>query len=339
MVDERKEFDLIRRLFAPLAASRPEALGLLDDAAILSSHRDEQKVITTDCLVEGVHFRTDDPPGAVAARALRSNLSDLAAMGARPDCYTLALALPRSCTDAWLGAFVRQLEQDQKTYGIDLIGGDTVSTPGPTTITVTAIGNIEGYSAIRRSTASDGDDIYVSGYIGDAVLGLSVLNSGQTALSQSDQDYLRDRFWYPTPRIALGFSLRGSATAMSDVSDGLLADLGHICDASGLKAAVFIDTVPLSSPAINALSMASSSPDMSVTTLLTGGDDYELVFTAPPSLRESIQQIARQADTPVKKIGAVKKANPSDSSPPVCLIDKDGNHLNIEGAGGYEHQW
>ncbi len=339
MADERKEFELIHRLFAPLAVNRPEAFGLLDDAAVLSEPAGSQRVVTTDCLVEGVHYRPDDPPGAVASRVLRSNLSDLAAMGARPDCYILALAMSHTCDDAWLDKFVRQLEADQNTYDISLIGGDTVATPGPMTITVTAMGMVDENLAIQRSTANDGDDVYVSGYIGDAFLGLSVLNSKLTELSNGDAGYLINRFWYPSPRIDLGASLSGSASAMADVSDGLIADLGHICDASGLEATVLLDDIPLSPAARNVLRGNPSPTAPSITDLLTGGDDYELVFTAPTQLNDTVKQKAQETETPVTKIGVLRSTGVPRGASPVSLVDSEGNPVSIDAAAGYEHQW
>lgn len=331
MTDARKEFDLIRRLFAPLAASRPEALGLLDDAAILLPSADTELVVTTDCLIAGVHFRAEDPPESIAARALRTNLSDLAAMGAAPDCYTMALGIPKECDETWLTAFTQQLGEDQETYEIDLIGGDTVFTPGPLTITVTAFGRVPVARAIRRSTAHARDDVYVSGHIGDATLGLALLKEGLTGISGRDADYLVNRFWYPSPRTTLGPALRGVASAMADVSDGLLADLGHICSASGVGATITADDVPVSSAAKGVITIAQTT----IGALLTGGDDYELVFTAAPSFASHIQNIARDTNTTVRKIGLIQATD----TPSVVLVDQAGTAIAMDHPTGYEHQW
>ncbi len=331
MTDERHEFDLIRRLFAPLAASRPEALGLLDDAAILPPNADTELVVTTDCLIAGVHFRTEDPPETIAARALRTNLSDLAAMGAVPDCYTMALGIPNECDETWLTAFTQQLGADQKTHTIDLIGGDTVSTPGPLTITVTAFGRVPVASAIRRSTAHVGDNVYVSGHIGDAALGLALLKEELTGIPEPDMDYLINRFWYPSPRTMLGPALREVASAMADVSDGLLADLAHICSASGVSAIVIADDVPVSNAAKRLIDGAQTT----IETLLTSGDDYELVFTATPSSAHHVQDIARETNTTVRRIGIIQ----ASQSPMVALVDRAGTAIALDLPPGYEHQW
>jgi len=333
MTDERNEFDLIRRLFAPLAAGRSEALGLLDDAAVLSQNSDEQRVVTTDCLVAGVHFRTDDPASSVAARALRVNLSDLAAMGAVPDCYTLALAIPPACDDAWLSAFAAQLLTDQSTYQIDLVGGDTVSTPGPMAITITAFGIVPSGSAIRRSTAQVGDDVYVSGTLGDAALGLAVLTGSIAA--PPDAGLLTDRFWYPSPRSTLGPALRGTASAMADVSDGLIADLAHICDASNVGANLVINDIPFSAPARSVL--ARSQADIAA--LLTGGDDYELIFTAASTSRDAIQKISDDAACNVTRIGSIHATEDDTEGRPVTVLDPSGASVPMDPKGGYEHQW
>jgi len=281
--------------------------------------------------VAGVHFRTDDPPETVAARALRVNLSDLAAMGAAPAYYTLALAIPHGCEDKWLDAFAKQLGEDQVTFGIGLIGGDTVSTPGPMTITITAHGSVPSGGAVRRSTASPGDDIYVSGHIGDATLGLAVLNGELKDIAEKDAAYLTDRFWFPSPRTTLGPALRGIATAMVDVSDGLIADLEHICSASGVGAEITIDDVPVSSAARSIITDGL----FPASALLSGGDDYELVFSAKPSAGGDIERIARNSKTDISKIGAIVAAN----KPVVRILDRNGKAVSTDQHGGYQHQW
>lgn len=329
--DEGKEFDLIRRLFAPLAANRAEALQLTDDAAVLSPATENDLAITTDCLVAGVHFRPEDPPETVAARALRSNLSDLAAMGAIPDCYTLAIALPSGTGETWLTEFASQLGRDQATFAIDLIGGDTVVTPGPLTVTITAIGRLMPGQGITRSMARIGDDVYVTGTIGDAGLGLAILNAGAGEPDKTDRDFLASRFHYPQPRTTLGSALPGTATAMADVSDGLIADLGHICEASGVGATIRLDLVPFSQAARNALEITETT----ATSLLCSGDDYELVFTAKPDSRARIEKIQAERGIPITRIGSITDTDDKH----VTLLDADGNEVNPGNSGGYVHRW
>lgn len=331
MTTEGKEFDLIRRLFAPLTSNRPEALRLLDDAAILSPASENDIAITTDTLVAGVHFRVDDPPEAAAARCLRSNLSDLAAMGATPDCYTLAIALPKGCDESWLVSFAQQLASDQAHFAIDLIGGDTVSTPGPLMATITAMGNLPTGQGIKRSTASVRDDVYVTGTVGDAFLGLAVLQGNIESLSEDDATFLKDRFWYPTPRTRVGPQLRGIASAMADVSDGLLADLGHICEASKCGADVFLHQVPLSEASQHVTGRRSEK----IVPLLGGGDDYELVFTAPPEARGTLKELEEKSGIPTTRIGCVTEQKPGC----VRLLDDNNSEVSPTGAGGYEHAW
>jgi len=331
MTDERKEFDLIRCLFAPLAAHRPEALGLLDDAAIIEPDSGQGIAITTDCLVAGVHFFASDPPDSIAARSLRVNLSDLAAMGAVPDSYTLAIAIPENCDNAWLRAFADQLRRDQEQYEIDLIGGDTVSTPGPLTITITALGRLPVGQGVRRSSAVVGDDIYVSGTIGDACLGLSALQKGGDEFDQTTAEYLIDRFRFPSPRTQLGPQLLGKASAMADVSDGLIADLGHICSASGVGADIRLDQIPISDDARR----VTGGKQESIMALLGGGDDYELVFTASRDIRSEVQAVGEKCQVAITRIGHICEAK----SEQVSLLDEAGEILPISSTGGYEHQW
>ena len=246
----RGEFDLIETYFKPLAKGAPGALGLADDAAVLTPTGGHDLVVTQDMLVEGVHFRDTDPAGRVAQKALRVNLSDLAAMGATPVAYLLSLALPAAVDDAWVAAAAAGLAADQAEFGVHLIGGDTVSTPGPLTLSITALGQTPNGLALRRSGARPGDLVMVSGMIGDACLGLDVLEGGDTtapgAPGAPGADYLVDRYQLPSPRLSLGLALRGLATAAIDISDGLVADLGHLCGASGVGAAVDLGRVPVS---------------------------------------------------------------------------------------------
>src|SRR5713101_1677789 len=226
--DELGEFERIRRFFAPLAG--PGGLGLLDDAALVEFRSGRQLVVTTDAIVAGVHYLPEDPPALKTRKLLRVNLSDLAAMGARPLHYLLTTALPAELGPEWLARFAQGLDEDQRRFGVDLLGGDSVSTAGPAVLSLTAIGEVMAGKEVRRSSARPDDLIWVSGTIGDAFLGLSLLRGAYSDLMSEHRDYLVRRFRIPDPRTDLGPLLSGLAHAMIDVSDGLLADLGHICE-------------------------------------------------------------------------------------------------------------
>ena len=319
------EFDRIRRFFAPLTRRAPGAFDLTDDAAVLSAAPDADRwVVTTDALVAGVHFLADDPPDLVARKALRVNISDLAAMGARPGGYTLALALPGTLEDpeGWLDRFAAGLAEDQRAFGIDLFGGDSVSTPGPVTISVTAFGLVAEGGVLRRSGARAGDDLWVSGTIGDAALGLDILQ-GRIAADAPD---LVDRYRLPQPRSALGPRLSGLATAALDVSDGLVQDAGHIAAQSACAVVIDAPSIPLSASARDLL---GADVELFVR-VLEGGDDYELLFTAPTAAGESVAATAEAAGVPVQRIGRVEPGQG------VTVVDRQGEP--IEGLnGGWQH--
>ena len=323
------EFDLIRRYFAPLAAGNAAALDLRDDAALLTPPPGRQLVLTTDTIVAGIHYPESDSPEDVARRVLRVNLSDLAAMGARPEGYLLNVALPRSVGEAWVASFSTGLAEDQARYGLALLGGDTVSTPGPTTLTLTAIGSVPAGSALARSGARQGDVIHVSGTIGEGVFGLwAVQHRLPREVGPEECRALIEAFRAPEPRLALGQALarRRLATAAADVSDGLLADLGHICEASGLGATLRAWDVPLS-PAGRAV---VGSDVRLLTEALTGGDDYELVFTAAPEAVGPLQALGQELGVPVAAIGVM------EAGEGVTALGADGRPLAIERLG-FQH--
>ncbi|QQS12576.1 MAG: thiamine-phosphate kinase [Rhodospirillales bacterium] len=296
------EFELIDRFLRPLAAGFAGAAGLGDDTARIDVPAGESLVVTTDALVAGVHFLDRHDPGLIARKALRVNLSDLAAAGARPLAYQLALALPDSVDDDWIAAFCAGLALDQAEFAIHLSGGDTVSTPGPLTICVTAFGAVPSSQARGRGGAQPGDKVFVTGTIGDGALGLLAETGRLADIETAHRAYLADRYLLPRPRVAMGLVLRGRVTATMDVSDGLVADLGHICARSGVAAVVDADRVPLSAAA--AAAVAADPSRLAVA--LTGGDDYELLFTAPRSAAAAIHEAARAADVPVAEIGVVE---------------------------------
>jgi thiamine-monophosphate kinase len=288
------EFELIARYFAPLAKGFAGARGLKSDNAFLAADARHDLVVKTDTVVSGVHFLADEKPENVAAKALRVCLSDLAAGGAVPFTYQLALSLNVNWTEHWLAGFARGLAADQKRYGIALSGGDTTSTPGPTTISVAAFGKVARGRGLGRDGARAGDELWVSGTIGDAALGLLA------ARGKISSAALERRYRLPLPRVELGPRLIGVARATADVSDGLLADAGHIADASGLAVHIERDQVPLSAAARAVL---STWPKLWASAL-GGGDDYELLLAIPPAKRGALLKAARAARIPVTRIGA-----------------------------------
>ncbi|MBL8660554.1 MAG: thiamine-phosphate kinase [Rhodospirillales bacterium] len=324
------EFDIIARYFAPLAAGAPGALGLLDDGALVDLRPGESLVVTTDAVVAGVHFPVDAGAEQVAAKILGVNLSDLAAMGAEPRAYLLALALPDTWRPAeierWLAGFTTRLAEDQAKYGLALIGGDTVATPGPLTLSMTALGVVEDGRALRRAGAAVGDAVYVSGTLGDAALGLRVAVGELRELRADDRALLLDRFHAPQPRVALGRRLIGIATAVADVSDGLLADLGRICTASSVDATIDAARVPVSPAAAAAI---AADPGR-LALALSGGDDYELVFTAARVARPALVDIAREIGLPLTEIGRITERVGDRAS---VRAFRDGLPVAVESAG------
>ncbi len=294
------EFAAIARTFKPLAGNDPVARGLDDDAAVLTPPAGHDLVFTKDAMVAGVHFFADDPKDLVARKLARVNLSDLAAMGARPLGYLLAAALPDEGREDWLQALATGLGADQEEFGWSLWGGDTVSTPGPATLSLTAIGAVASGQALSRAGARAGDLVFVSGTVGDGGLGLLALTGRLQDLEADAIAALTDRFLLPTPRLALGQALVGTATAAIDISDGLFADLGHICEASGLGAEVYRDSIPLSPAA-----RAAINHDPALWPHLFQGDDYELLVTIPPEARDMMADIARSTDVALTEIGVM----------------------------------
>lgn len=296
------EDSLIARYFKPLATD-PGAFGLVDDAAILSSSGDDI-VITTDAVVEGVHYLAADPPDTIARKALRVNLSDLAAKGAAPTGFVLTLAL-RSKEDAWLRPFADALGEDAQTFACPLLGGDTVSTPGPQMISITAFGRVPKGRMVGRTGAKPGDLILVTGTIGDAALGLDVLTGGAAATALASDPAAREalvsRYRIPQPRNVLAQAVRDHATASMDVSDGLAGDLTKLCAASGVSATVNVASLPLS-PAAAGLVARNA---ICVETLLTGGDDYEVLCTVPPAWSDALMAAGRAVGLAVTAIGTI----------------------------------
>lgn len=329
------EFELIERLFAPLAAGMRDACGLKDDVAYLSLtgglvRRDEELVLKTDALVAGVHFLAEDPPDLVARKLLRVNLSDLAAKGARPLVYTLAIMLPKGIDFAWLERFAAGLAADQKEFGILLVGGDTDLTPGPLSLSLTAIGAIPAKQRLLRAGARPGDSVFVSGTIGDGALGLKALSGELAGLTTKQRAFLVDRYRLPRPRLELGARLRGLANAAMDISDGLVGDLQHICAASKLSAAIEVGRVPLS----DAGRAAVAKDGKLLQRILGGGDDYELLFTAPAGVEATLIARGRKLGVPVTRIGILSPKRQAE--PRVKVLDAAGREIKLREAG-YHH--
>jgi thiamine-monophosphate kinase len=270
------EFGIIAKYFAPLAGEG--ALGLTDDAALLSPRPGHDLVITTDAIAEGVDFFGFDPAGTIAQKALRVNLSDLAAKGAAPAHYLLNLSLPHTVTPDWLAGFAAGLAQDQQAFSITLLGGDTSATDGALAIAVTAFGYVPQGTMIRRSGAKPGDHVYVTGSIGDSGGGLAIFRREKHTLNDAQRDALIARYRVPQPPVAFADRLRVIASASVDISDGLIADLGHLASASSIRIVVEGERVPLSDP------LRALWGDSTLLRAVAAGDDYQVAFTAPPGL-------------------------------------------------------
>ena len=312
---------LIARHFRPLALD-PGALSLSDDAATLTPPPGSDVVLKADAVVAGVHFFPDDPADLIAKKALRVNLSDLAAKGSSPAGFLLSLMLPPTFNDDWLAAFARGLGEDAKTYGCPLMGGDTDRTPGPLTVSIAAFGLLPRGSMVRRAGARPGDRVVVTGTIGDAALGLHIRRDPDVAtrwrLDQRQRDHLVGRYLLPQPRNAIAEALRRHASAAMDVSDGLVGDLRKLCAVSGAAAEVEAARVPLSEPARAVL----ARDPLLLETALTGGDDYEVVATVPPTALDALVADAKAAGVALTQIGTIREDRPE-----VRFRDAGGNAL------------
>ena len=296
---------LIARYFRPLVTA-PDAFDLADDAAVLTPPAGCDLVLTTDGVIAGVHFLPADPPQSIARKALRMNLSDLAAKGAAPVGFLLSIALPANTEESWIAAFADGLGQDISQYGCPLLGGDTDHTPGPLSVSITAFGTVPHGAMVRRATAQPDDVIAVSGAIGDAALGVLMHRDADLAkrwrLTSAARDHLRQRYLLPQPRNVLADALRRHASAAMDVSDGLAGDLTKLCRASGVAAEVNIAAVPLSDAARAALAAEANLIEQ----ILTGGDDYEILLTLPAAEFGAFRAAAESAGVPVSRIGQVR---------------------------------
>lgn len=308
------EDDLIARYFKPLATD-PGALGLTDDAAFLKGGGDDL-VVTTDAIVEGVHYLSGDPPDTVAKKALRVNLSDLAAKGATPAGFVLTLAL-REVNEQWLAPFAQALGSDAAAFQCPLLGGDTVSTPGPLTISITAFGRVPPGGLVKRTSARPGDRIVVSGTIGDAALGLALLTGKMTA-DDAAREALIGRYRVPQPRVGLANAVQKYARAAMDVSDGLAGDLAKLCAASGVSAAIDAGAVPFSDAARGLIARGRSALEIAV----SGGDDYEILCTIPDERLDAFVKAAGAAGVAVTPIGRIV-----DGPAPPRWFDAEGREI------------
>ena len=326
-----EEDRFIERFFAPLSPMAG-AYNLKDDAAVLTPLAGHKFVVTTDTVVEGVHFFGEDAPGDIAQKALRVNISDLAAKGARPQAYFLNLVLPFKRDEAFIEGFVEGLARDQDEYGILLYGGDTTRTNGPLVISITAIGTIPVGGDLFRGNGRDGDILVVTGTIGDAALGLKLRENATLAdlwgLGLGDKRDLKSRYLLPQPRLGAGPALRKYARATLDISDGLIADCARLARASGLSAAIQRDAIPLSAPAKKAVASYEGLWE----TIVSGGDDYEILSAVPPRSVKPFQDEMKKAGLTAHVIGALYNGEAGE----VRLFDSEGEPIEL-GKTGYSH--
>lgn len=319
------EFELIARYLAPLAANAPGAHGLRDDAATITPQPGCDLVVTTDAMMEGIHFLKSDGAERIARKLLRVNLSDLAAKGAEPIGYQMILGLPAPIDEDWLARFAAGLAQDQKAFGFPLYGGDTTRSPSGLMLAVTAFGSVPAGEMLGRGGGRIGDDLYVTGSIGDAALGLEV-KLNKRIFSSAAMMMFDSRLHLPSPRLAFGQGLRGLAHAAMDISDGLIQDAGHIAVASGLRIVIEAEAVPLSLPARGVL---ADDPSL-IDAILGGGDDYELLFTAAPEDASAIRRLSQTVGLAATRIGRL------EAGEGVVVLDPAGQPMSLQRVG-FQH--
>lgn len=332
--DRPGEFELIRRYFAPLATD-PGSLGLTDDAAVMTPEPGHDLVLTKDMLAADVHFFAGDAPEAIAAKALRVNLSDLAAKGARPRGYLMGLALASDWTAGWLERFCKGLAADQAAYDVHLFGGDTIRSGNGLQVSITAIGSVPAGRAVRRSGARSGDRVFVTGTIGDAAVGLKARLDPDFCRARGfdryEEAHVLDRYLLPRPRVRIADLLAGEASAALDVSDGLIADCTHLATASGVEITLHLDKVPLSS----ALARLRSTAPEDFGACLNGGDDYEILACVPEASTAGFSARAAALGCPVTEIGTVDGPAGADT-PPVRILEA-GRPADGLSALGFRH--
>ena len=318
------EFTLIKKYFAPFAGEG--AFNLSDDAAEIVPSNGMSLVITQDAIAEGVHFFADDDPELIARKALRVNLSDLAAKGAKPKYISLALGLGKTWSESWVAKFAHGLKEDCAEFEIVLTGGDTFSTRNGFVISITAIGELPTNTYVSRSGAKPGDVIYITGHIGDSALGLLVRQNMLSGLSEKDSSYLVDRYLLPQPRLELASAILKYASSSMDISDGLVGDLEKLCHASGVSAQIEVANIPFS----EALRRKFATESNSLKTALTGGDDYEILFTVSPTESDGLEASVSSMPFGVSRIGTI------NSGQSVKVFDTDGQVLEFDKTS-YDH--
>lgn len=329
--DPGGEFGIIERYFAPLAKNTPGAFDLKDDAGLISPPEGHELVLTADMIVSGVHYLENAAPCDIAYKALAVNVSDLCAKGATPSVYLLSLALPENPGPDWLESLRQGFADAQADFGCTLLGGDTVSTPGPAVLSITAAGFVPTGQMVHRMGAKPGDHVYATGTIGDAALGLIVLRDARKAetanLSEDQISFLHNRYWRPRPRIEAIDAILSHANAAMDISDGLAGDFSKLCAASQTGGSIDAASVPLS----DAVQQWVEAEPKRLRDILTGGDDYELLVTVSQNAQDQFESDCRNSGVSVKCIGRILK--PSKS---VSVVGKDGKVLTLE-KSGYEH--
>ena len=324
-MEKLSEFDIIKRYFTPLA-NNEFSLGLADDVAKFSVNSECELVFTKDVCVAGVHFFHNDPPETIGRKALRVNISDLVAKGAQPIGYFMGIGLPVDWEENWLRNFCDGLSEDQKLFGISLLGGDTVHSPNNLFISITAIGKINPGAMCQRNTAQVGDLVYVTGTIGDSFLGCRILGKQLELADRTDTLYLTNRYLLPEPRANAIDFIQKFATASLDISDGLIADLNHLCVASGVGAEIDLNLVPVSS----SVERAIKNDYAILTEIITGGDDYEVLFTIPVAKREESEIVAKNCKLQVTNIGKITAGNK------LRVLESDGSEIAIPKMG-FQH--
>lgn len=342
MTENRRENDRLHgeeaivALLAPLTDGDPGAFGLKDDCALLTPQPGTELVLKTDPVAEGVHFLPGDAPEDIAWKALAVNVSDLAAKGATPVGYLMALSFPEAPSRRWLASFAAGLREAQTRFGCHLLGGDTDRRPGPLTVSITAIGSVPQGEMVRRGTARAGDVLFVSGTIGDAGLGLALAKEPALAaawgLSQTEADYLIGRYRRPQPRLALAPLLRRYATAAMDLSDGVVKDLERLLRGSGIGGRLQAGDVPLSDPARKVLAREPQR----LAQLLTGGDDYEILAAVSADRCDALRDAAAKAGVPIAEIGAAGPLDWPERGNGLFIDGPDGRPLAV-GRAGWDH--
>lgn len=330
--------DKIQDFVFPLMSSHTSSLNCIEDAAVLNFPAGKHLVTTSRALVEGIHFLPTDPPEFIAMKALRVNVSNLASVGAQPIGYTMCITFGVKNSETWLAAFFASLGEENELFRVKLLSLDMNKAPGPIHIFTSIIGEVSEGMVLSCNTAKSGDRIYVTGTIGDAVHGLQVLHGKHQALSDTDKNHLISRYQVPIPRIFLGKNLGETVHAATDISDGFLMNLGTICRASSLKAYVRKDRIPLSKPLINLLNLYGADEQEEIMqNIWSGGDDYELIFTASPGEGDHIDYLSQRYRVPITCIGHLGGSSDEQESL-ILIMDENGNSVPVNYLG-CEYKW